>query len=160
VTFTPACLSTAKDGCAHCGGIGRTPNLEDYCRCVYRGIFRRVVWRYHNTHSSQRSLHSQGFLCEEFRADVENIGRRTVQGTSQVVWTRFFLGGSSWAALQRTLALDYSNTRNFVYLLEPKLGRAFLAAGLFPLEDYFSVFPKRIPIRKADGVWRCPRAQN
>jgi len=138
----------SRHKCTYCAGQGRVVSdgqIKD-CACVHRAVFDIVMRRVEMVHkgyrlpSVARRPRRGGFamLDQELAADVHLIARRTLDARDFTVYVLACEHGVTWRVGCQLTRLDRGNWFHRVYSLQRRLGRAFLAYGLYPLGKYYS----------------------
>ena len=125
-------LTLSAQSCSICFGLGVRPIGErQTCRCVLRRIFRICYERFRECDAAP------GVTQKEFLADFCGVGRRALTSAEYQLFSFHFLLAAPCGACCRRLGLDRGKFFHSVYRIEAKLGAAFYAHGLFPLDNYF-----------------------
>lgn len=168
-------IGMASASCVFCRGLGlrTTEKLgeEKPCGCVFRGIFKACLNRYRHCIATAGKLKPVtyeysgaptggrffGRKQEEFIADFELIGRRTLEPLEIEVLKLHFVQGHDWKVCTGKLDISKGNFFHTVYLVQEKLGRAFRETApyaLYPIDEYFSGLATR---KVAVITQRAPR---
>lgn len=157
-------LSLSNAACVFCHGSGRVGNsrLEKTCSCVFRGVFRAVLAKWHdiavhqgtnariNTQSRANISHNGrrqesygrcfARLGEEFLADVEFTAMRVLSCIELGVFRRHYLLGLDCTVCCAKLGIDKGEFFHHAYRIQKALGREFATMNpfpLYPVAEYF-----------------------
>jgi hypothetical protein len=148
----------ALSDCNQCAGSGIRREKRGQpvpCGCALRGVFRVCHMRFRDcvvrgkcrtqaTFDRNPRGHtgrgSWGRKDEEYIADFELIGRRSLDAFHHRVFRWYFLLGADWKLCCRRLGIDRGTLFHAIYRIEEKLGKAFYETepyALYPPNDYF-----------------------
>jgi hypothetical protein len=144
--------------CNHCGGIGVRREKRSQpipCGCALRGIFRVCYLRFRDCvargkcrtqvtfERNPRGRSGRGTWSrkdEEYIADFELIGRRSLDAFHHQIFRWHFVLGADWKLCCRRLRMDRGAFFHAIYRIEEKLGKAFYETepyALYPPNHYF-----------------------
>lgn len=144
--------------CNHCAGTGVRREKRGKpipCGCALRGIFRVCYLRFRDCAARSKcrtqvtfernprgrsGRGSWGRKDEEYIADFELIGRRSLDELHYRLFRWYFLLGADWQLCCRRMGMDRGALFHAIYRIEEKLGKAFYETepyALYPPNDYF-----------------------
>lgn len=140
------CLALSRYQCAICNGTGLTGSAQQLtCGCVNRGAFCSVVRRVVAIRASEfgypgprRGARNWSWPRLELCADVERIARKHLTPVEWKVFRLNSLEGWDWHTGVRQTGLNKGDYFHAIYRIQAKLGAAFSAAGLCPVDEYLS----------------------
>lgn len=145
----------ASQTCWRCHGYGlcaAPAKRMRTCDCVLRGVFTAVLRQYHfrcemmALGASYATVEpGSGFFTTsnrtaEFCADFGIVARRELSDPGDWrIFAEHLIGGHPWFQCCNLLGpLSKKYFYDAVYKLTTRLGKAFLAEGLYPCNEYFS----------------------